>query len=103
MNVVRFYETLAKIIGERENVEIRVSVREVMESDCSVQASTNGSRSHETESEFCSVYGAGLTPTEERNRENPNSPHTARRTGRKGQDRQCIDRGSESGARLVGA
>ena len=99
MNVVRFYETLAKIIGERENVEIRVSVREVMESDCSVQASTNGPRSHATESEFCSVYGAGL----DEYRENIDSPHKARRTRRKGQDRQCVDRGSESGARLVGA
>ena len=49
MNVVRFYETLAKIIGEREGVEIRVSVREVMESDCSIQASANGSRSHAIE------------------------------------------------------
>lgn len=99
VDVVRFYETLAKIIGERENVEIRVSVREVMESDCSVQASTNGSRSHETESEFCSVYGAGLTE----HRENINSPHKARRTGRARKDRQCVDRGSESGARFVGA
>ena len=29
MNGVRFYETLAKIIGEREGVEITVKVREV--------------------------------------------------------------------------
>lgn len=29
MNVVRFYETLAKIIGEREGVEITVKVKEV--------------------------------------------------------------------------
>jgi len=99
VDVVRFYETLAKIIGERENVEIRVSVREVMESDCSVQASTNGSRSHETESEFCSVYGAGLTE----HRENIDGPHKARGARGKGQDRQRVDRGSESCTRLVGA
>ncbi len=99
MNVVRFYETLAKIIGERENVEIRVSVREVMESDCSVQASTDGSRPHASESEFCSVSRAGL----EGLRENFGCPDEARRTRGKGQDRQRVDRGSESGARLVGA
>ena len=99
MNVVRFYETLAKIIGERENVEIRVSVWEVMKGDCSVQASTNGPRPHATESEFCSVYGAGL----DGHGKDSDSPHKARRTGRAGKDRQCVDRGSESGARLVGA
>lgn len=49
MNVVRFYETLAKIIGEREGVEIRVSVREVMESDCSVQTSGDRTVSHAIE------------------------------------------------------
>lgn len=102
MNVIRFYETLAKIIGERENVEIRVSVREVMEGDCSVQASTDGPRSHASELEFPASYGAGLT-TEERNWENPDSSNTARRTGRTRKDRQCVDRGSESGARLMGA
>lgn len=99
MNVVRFYETLAKIIGEREGVEIRVSVREVMESDCSVQASTNGPRPHASELEFPAGYGAGLTEY----RENIDSPHKARRTGRTRKDRQCVDRGSESGTRLMGA
>ena len=98
MNVVRFYETLAKIISERENVEIRVSVREVTESDCSVQASTDSPRPHATESKFCSVYGAGLGHGKD-----SDSPHKARRTGRTGKDRQRVDRGSESGARLVGA
>lgn len=99
MNVVRFYETLAKIIGERENVEIRVSVREVMESDCSVQAPTNGPRPHASELEFPAGYGAGLTEY----RENIDSSDKARRARGKGQDRQRVDRGSESGARLMGA
>ena len=99
MNVVRFYETLAKIIGEREGVEIKVNVREVMKDDCSVQASTNGSRSHATKSEFPAGDGAGLTGY----RENIDGADAARRAGRKRQDRQRADRGSESGARLMGA
>lgn len=102
MNVVRFYETLVKIIGERENVEIRVSVQEVMKGDCSVQASTNGPCSHAAEFKFPAGDGAGLT-TEERNRQDPDGPDTARRTLRKGQNRQRVDCGTESGSRLVGA
>ena len=69
MNVVRFYETLAKIIGERENVEIRVSVREVMESDCSVQTSRDCAFSHAPELKLRSVYGAGLTPYDHKQKE----------------------------------
>lgn len=99
MNVVRFYETLAKIIGERENVEIRVNVREVMKSDCSVQASTNGPCSHAAEFKFPAGYGAGLTG----HRENLDGLDKARRAGRARKDRQRVDCGTESGSRLVGA
>ena len=57
MNVVRFYETLAKIIGEREGVTVTVKVREVTENR-TLQTSENSSLPHEDESELRSIHGA---------------------------------------------
>lgn len=58
MNVIRFYETLAKIIGEREGVEIRVKVKEVTENR-TVSPSEDRTLPHEDESEFLSLHGTG--------------------------------------------
>lgn len=97
MNVVRFYETLAKIIGEREGVEIKVKVKEVTENR-TVSTSENRSIAYEDEFKFPLGDGAGLG-----HRENFDSPDATRRAGRTGKDRQRANRGSESGARLMGA
>lgn len=98
MNVVRFYETLAKIIAEREGVEIKVKVKEVTENR-TVSTSENCSIAHENERKFPPSDGAGLA----RNGENFDGADAPRRAGRKRQDRQRVDRGSESGTRLMGA
>ena len=58
MNVVRFYETLAKIIGEREGVEITVKVKEVTENR-TVSSPEDRTISHENECEFLAVHGTG--------------------------------------------
>ena len=95
MNVVRFYETLAKIIAEREGVEIKVKVKEVTENR-TISSSENCVVPYAGEYEFSTRDGAG-------HRKDSDGADAARRAGRKGQDRQRADRGSESGARLVGA
>lgn len=95
MNVVRFYETLAKIIAEREGVEIKVKVKEVTENR-TIPASKYCSIAYEDELKFSSGDGAG-------NRKDSDRLDAARRTGRKRQDRKRADRGSESGARIMEA
>lgn len=58
MNVIRFYETLAKIIGEREGVEITVKVKEVTENR-TLSSPEDSTLPHENESEFFPIHGTG--------------------------------------------
>jgi hypothetical protein len=73
VNVIRFYETLAKIIGEREGVEIKVNVREVTENR-TLSSPEDRIIPHENESEFLPIHGAGYG-------KNIDRAHEARRIG----------------------
>ena len=73
MNVIRFYETLAKIIGEREGVTITVKVEEVTK-DRTLPSSENRTLTHENECEFLPIHGTG-------NRQNADYVGQARRVG----------------------
>ena len=73
MNVVRFYETLAKIIGDREGVTITVKVKEVTENR-TLPSSENRTLPYEDESEFLPIHGT-------RNRQDVDHVGQARRAG----------------------
>ena len=59
-NAVKFFETFAKIIADREGVEIKVTVRRKEDlGDPTLSASEDRARSYESESELRTVHGSG--------------------------------------------